>query len=126
MRFRYDKELDAVVEIRPQSNYFEDTPRGPNVISDDIGAGVAGLRAMHRTDKRRFDSKSAFRRDVKDAGLAEVGNEANFESKPASLSKDFYGEKVKAAFEQFDHNYNGTADRVKAEEQRTAWRRNNG
>jgi hypothetical protein len=40
--------------------------------------------------------------------------------------KPDYGQAVKAAYEQFDHNWNGTADRVKAEEQRTAWRRNNG
>ncbi len=123
-RFRYDKDLDEVVEIRPQSNYFEpETPRGPNVISDDIGAGVKGLRAMHRADKRRFDSKSAFRRDVKEAGLAEVGNDDMRGSAPP---KPDYGQVVKNAHDMFTGNYNGIADRVKAEEQQTAWRRNNG
>ena len=69
-RFRYDPDLECLVEIGGNSNFFEEEkPRGPSVISDDIGAGVNGLRAMHRTDKRRFDSKSRFRRDVKEAGL---------------------------------------------------------
>ena len=122
-RFRYDKDLEEMVEIRPQSNFFEEVVRGPNVISDDIGAGVKGLRAMHRADKRRFDSKSAFRRDVKDAGLLEVGNDDMRGSAPP---KPDYGRAVHDAYQQFESNYRGTADRVKAEEQRTAWRRNNG
>ncbi len=112
-RFRYDADLDAVVEIH--NNYFEERPEGPSIISDDIGAGVNGLRAMHRTDKRHFDSKSAFRRDVKDAGLVEVGTERNFESKAIPLPKDHYGQQVKQAFDRFDGNFNGIADRVRNE-----------
>ena len=125
-RYRYDKDLDAVVEIRDGSNYFEERPQGPNVISDDMGAGVNGLRAMYRKDRKHFDSKSAYRIDVKAHGLAEVGNEQNFEAKPATSPKDHYGQVVKRAYDQFDGNYNGMADRVRAEEGRTAWRRNNG
>ena len=124
--FRWDKDMECLVEVRSNSNYYDDTPKGPNVIRDDMGAGVNGLRAMYRKDKKRFDSKSAYRRDVKAHGLAEVGNEQNFESKPAALPKDHYGELVRASYDQFQGNYNGMADRVRAEEQRTAWRRNNG
>jgi hypothetical protein len=117
--------LECLIEVG-KSNYFDERPQGPNVISDDMGAGVNGLRAMYRKDKKHFDSKSAYRLDVKAHGLAEVGNEQNFEARPATSPKDFYGEKVKAAYEQFDGNYRGTADRVKRDEQITQWRRNNG
>ncbi len=125
-RYRYDKDLDAVVEVREGSNYFEERPQGPNVISDDMGAGVNGLRAMYRKDKKHFDSKSRYRADLRAHGLREVGNEQNFADKPATTPKDHYGHLVKRAYDQFDGNYNGMADRVRAEESRTAWRRNNG
>ncbi len=124
--FRWDKDMECLIEVRSDSNYYEDKPKGPNVITDDMGAGVNGLRAMYRQDKKHFDSKSAYRRDVKAHGLAEVGNEQNFESKPAAQPKGFYGERVKQAFDQFDGNHNGMADRVKRDEQITRWRRENG
>jgi hypothetical protein len=120
--FRWDKDMECLVEVRSNSNYFED-PKGPHLISDDMGAGVNGLRAMYRKDKKHFDSKSRYRADVKAHGLEISGNDDMRGSAPP---KPDYGQAVKAAYEQFDHNWNGTADRVKAEEQRTAWRRNNG
>lgn len=123
--FRWDKDMECLVEVRSSSNYFE-APKGPSVIRDDMGAGVNGLRAMYRKDKKRFDSKSAYRADVRAHGLREVGNEQNFESKPAALPKDHYGQIAKQGWDQFDGNHNGMADRVRADEQRTAWRRNNG
>ena len=125
-RYRYDKDLDAVIEIRDGSNYFEERPQGPSVISDTMGQTVNGLRAMYRKDKKHFDSKSRYRADVKAHGLAEVGNEANFQSKEAAKPKDYYGQKVKDAWDQFDGNRNGMADRVRREEQITKWRRENG
>jgi hypothetical protein len=120
--FRWDKDMECLVEVRSNSNYFEE-PKGPHLISDDMGAGVNGLRAMYRKDKKHFDSKSRYRADVKAHGLEISGNDDMRGSAPP---KPDYGQAVKAAYEQFDHNWNGTADRVKAEEQRTAWRRNNG
>ena len=125
-RYRYDADLDAVVEIREGSNYFEETPQGPQVISDTMGDNINGLRAMYRKDKKHFDSKSRYRADVRAHGLREVGNEEHYESKPAALPKDYYGQKVKAAYEQFDGNHNGMADRVRHEERITNWRRQNG
>ena len=122
-RYRYDPDLDAVVEVRAGSNYFvEDTPKGPHVISDSMG-GVNGLRAMYRKDKKHFDSKSRYRADVKAHGLEICGNDDVRGSQPPPPD---YGRVVSDAYQQFDGNYNGTADRVRAEEQRTAWRRNNG
>ncbi len=125
-RFRYDKDLEEMVEIRPQSNYFEEVVRGPNVISDTMGNNINGLRAMYRKDKKHFDSKSRYRADVKAHGLAEVGNEQNFESKPAALPKDHYGRIAERAWDQFAGNHNGMADRVRHEEKITKWRRENG
>lgn len=75
MRFRYDKDMDCIVEIREGSNYFEDKPPAPAVISDlapyraagsDIACGgrrpVIGGRRQHREFLRRN-------------GYVEVGNE---------------------------------------------------
>jgi hypothetical protein len=125
-RLRYDRDMDCMVEIRDQSNYYVDEPKGPTVISDDMGGGVRGVRAMYRKDRKHFDSKSRYKADVKAHGLEIVGNETNFESQPATQPRDMYGSIVSAAYEQFSSNWNGTADRVKAEEQRTRWRRDNG
>ena len=113
--YRWDKDMDCLVEVRGNSNYFEERPQGPSVISDTMGQTVNGLRAMYRKDQKHFDSKSRYRADVKAHGLAEVGNEAHFESKPAALPKDYYGERTRDAYEQFQSNYNGTADRVRNE-----------
>ena len=122
MRMRWDYDFECWVP--KHGNYFvEQTPKGPNVISDTMGSNVNGLRAMYRKDKKHFDSKSRYRADVKAHGLEISGNDDMRGSAPPPPN---YGQAVKAAYEQFDGNYQGMADRVKAEEQRTAWRRNNG
>lgn len=108
-RYRYDADLDAVVEI---GNYFEERPRGPNVIGDDIGAGVKGLR--HMASNKFFDSKSRFRQETKDRGLAEVGNEQNFASAKVSHGRRDYERMAKDAYDQFSSNYGGIADRIKS------------
>ena len=122
--YRFDKDMDCIVEVRAESNYFvEERPKGPQIISDDMCGGVNGLRAMYRKDKKHFDSKSRYRADVRAHGLEICGNDDMRGSAPPPVN---YGQKVKDAYEQFDGNHNGMADRVRAEEQRTAWRRNNG
>ncbi len=45
-RFRYDADLEAVIEIREDGNYFEEKGEAPSVISDDVGAGVNALKHM--------------------------------------------------------------------------------
>lgn len=112
-RYHYDPDLDAVVEIG--GNYFKEAPRGPNVISDDIGAGVNGLRAMHRMDKRRFDSKSGMRKDAAEMGLKPVGDQIDFASTRDRPPRDYYGHQVNDAYQQIQGNWNGTADRLRRE-----------
>lgn len=114
-RFRFDPDLEAVVEIRDDNFFLEGKL---HVITDDIGAGVNGLRAIHRMDKRRFDSKSAMRRDGKEAGLQEVGTETNFASKREAPDRDYYGRQVHDAYQQIQSNWNGTADRLRREKER--------
>jgi len=115
-RFVYDRDLEEVVEVR--GNYFEERGQAPSVISDDIGAGVDGLRVMHRMDGRRTDSKSAYRKDVKEAGLAEVGTERNFASPRERPSADYYGQQVRDAADQLAGNWNGTRDWLQREKER--------
>ena len=122
-RYRYDADLECLVEIGGNANFFEEAPKSPSVISDDMGAGVNGLRAMYRKDRKHFDSKSRYRADVKANGLEISGNDDMRGSAPPPID---YGRAVKDAYERFDGNHNGMADRVRAEEQQTAWRRNNG
>lgn len=105
-RFYYDADLEAVVEIG--ANYFDDTPRTPNVISDDVGAGINGLR--HMASGQHFDSKSRHRAENRARGLEEVGNEQNFASRREHPGADYYGEQVKDARDQIAGNWNGTAD----------------
>ncbi len=125
-RFRWDKDLEEVVEIRPQSNFFEEEkPQGPNVISDTMEGGINGTRAMYRADKKHFDSKSKYRADVRANGLVEVGNERNFESKPPPPDKDRYHKIVKESWDRFDGNHNGTADQVRQAERISTYRRDN-
>lgn len=111
-RYRYDADLDAVVEIR--NNYFEERPAGPSIISDDVGAGVNGLR--HMPSGKSLDGKAAFREADRRAGVECVGTESDFASK--SAPKQDYGRAVKDAFEQFQGNHNGIADRVRNEKLR--------
>ncbi len=69
-------------------------PRNPKhgeaayVISDDLGAGMKGLR--HMATGRRHDSKSAFRADTRASGCQEMGNDVNFNPGPRKFveSKD--------------------------------------
>ncbi len=105
-RFRYDPDLDAVVEIG--SNYFEERPQGPAVISDDVGAGVNGLR--HMPSGKMLDSKAAHRAETKARGLVEVGNEQNFAAKPPGPN---YIDEVRIAKAQWEGDYNGTRDQVR-------------
>lgn len=74
MRYRYDKDLDCLIEVRDRSNYFEASP-GPTIISDiepyrAVASDVAcdGLRPVigGRRQHREFLSRN---------GYVEVGNE---------------------------------------------------
>ncbi len=114
-RYRYDAELDAVVEIRPQSNYFEEKTESAAVISDDVGAGVNGLR--HMPSGRMLDSKSAHRKETKVRGLAEVGNDRMAAQRPKAHPDDYMRQVIKAE-EQIRSNWNGTADWLRSQERK--------
>ena len=118
-RYRYDHDLDAVVPIG--GNFFEEAPQGPSVISDDVGAGVNGLR--HMPTSKMLDSKSAFREADKRSGRECVGNETDFASKPESTPKGYYEGEAKRSLEMFNSNHNGIRDRVMRENEITRYRR---
>lgn len=103
-RFRYDPDLEEVVEIR--GNYFEERGQAPSVISDDLKAGVNGLK--HIPSGKMLDSKSAHYAENKRRGLEHVGNETNFEVKQSAPSAASYIEATKAAAEQIAGDYQGT------------------
>ena len=111
-RYRYDKEMDCLVEIGGNSNYFEEKTESTNVISDNLGVGVNGLR--HMPSGKMLDSKSAHRRETKARGLEEIGNETNFGSKSKEDPRA-YGQMVKDAADQIAGNYQGVADRLARE-----------
>lgn len=48
--------------------------RGPQVISDYTGGGIDGIKSM--ADGKYYDSKSAYRKELKRQGLVELGNDA--------------------------------------------------
>lgn len=105
-RFYYDPDMDAVIERG--SNYFDETPRGPNVISDDVGAGVNGLQ--HMASGLMLDSKSRHRAENRARGLVEVGDQTDFASKRERPTADDYGRMAKDAHDQIAGNWNGTRE----------------
>lgn len=113
--YRYDADLDAVVEVHSNANYFEERPQGPSIISDDLGAGVNGLR--NHADGRMYDGKSAFRQATRDAGCVEVGNEVQ-RQKPPETPKHEIAETIKRAFEEERQFGSDTAKRAKMMERR--------
>ena len=83
-RFRYDKDLEAVVEIRDSSNYFEEKADTPSVISDDLGTkGV-----FNHADMKTYDSKSRYYGAVKAAGCEIMGNDTRIRGGARKRSDD--------------------------------------
>lgn len=105
-RFHYDPDLEAVVEIG--SNYFEERGQAPSVISDDLKAGVNGLK--HLPSGKMIDSKSGHYRENRARGLEHVGNETDYAVKREKVSPDYYTREVLDAKAQIAGNHNGTAD----------------
>ena len=118
-RYRYDEKADMFYEVG--SNYFDERKEGPAVISDDVGAGVNGLR--HMPSGQYFDSKSRHRAENRARGLEEVGNETNFASAPTVARMT--PEHVHIAKQQIEGNYNGTRDwlRHRDETRSGEWRK---
>ena len=116
-RYRYDAELDCLVEIGGNSNFFEERDQAPAVISDDVGGGVNGLR--HMPSGKMLDSKSAHRRETRARGLEEIGNETNFASQRVYPKSDEYARAAIDAQQQIEGNWNGTADWLARQRERS-------
>lgn len=95
--FRYDAAVEMVYEVG--ANYFEERPEsGPAIITDDLKAGINGLR--NHADGRMYDSKSGFTKAVRRAGCEIVGNEAP-DVKPRELiGRREIGETIKRSIEE--------------------------
>ena len=104
-RFRWDRDLECLVEVG-RSNYFEERGTAPAVISDDVGAGVNGLR--HMPSGKMLDSKSQHRQETKARGLEEVGSERKFASQREPMKADAYTRMVMDARDQIAGDWNGT------------------
>ena len=75
-RFRYDKDLGELVEIRDSSNYFDDTPKGPNLIRDINGYRAIGADVASEGKRPWIGSRSEHRDYLRRNGYVETGNEA--------------------------------------------------
>jgi len=95
-RYRYDEAADMMYEVG--ANYFEERKEGPAVISDDLGAGINGLR--NHADGRMYDGKSAFRKGTRAAGCVEIGTGDTTVKPPELISRREIGETLKRAYEE--------------------------
>ena len=95
-RYRYDKDMECLVEIRDGANFYEETPKGPMIIRDiepyravasDIACGgkrpVISGRRQHREFLRRN-------------GYVETGNEAPVHRSDAPSPREGQRERVEA------------------------------
>jgi hypothetical protein len=72
-RFRYDPDLDTLVEIG--DNYFEPRPPGPYVMSDIPEYRTAAGDVAHDGKRVRIGSRSRHREFLRDNRYVEVGND---------------------------------------------------
>lgn len=75
-RYRYDKDLDAIVEIRDGSNFFEEKPpKGPALIRDIDGYRAVGADVASEGKRPWIGSRSEHRDYLRRNGYVETGNE---------------------------------------------------
>jgi hypothetical protein len=99
-RFKYDKDLDCLVEIRPQANYFEEeTPKGPTLIPDTLPGGVNGTQSP--LDRKHYDSKSAYYGHVRDRGLA-IDEPGMVHAKPVTPFREYERAAADAHYGRFN------------------------
>lgn len=80
-----DKQAIVIHEKRPPHKPIEfKKQRAPNVISDDLG--LKGV--LNHADGKLYDSKSEYKKSVKEAGLEILGNDAPRDCKPAEPKID--------------------------------------
>lgn len=74
-RFRYDKDMDCMVEVREGANYYEDKPKAPTVISDLAPYRAAGSDVACGGRRPMIDGRRQHREFLSRNGYVEVGNE---------------------------------------------------
>ena len=75
-RYRYDKDLDAIVEIRDRSNFFEEEkPKGPALIKDIEPYRAMGADVALKGGRPVIGSRSEHRQYLRRNGYVETGNE---------------------------------------------------
>lgn len=84
-------------EIKPE---YVERRQSAYVQSDCMGEGVQGIKSM--ADGKLYDSKSAYRKSLKEKGLVELGNDAPVVGKgpEASISERELKQDIKTAIEQ--------------------------
>lgn len=97
-RYRYDRDLGAVVEIRDGSNYFEE-PRGPHIIRDIEPYRTVAADVANEGKRSVIGSRSRHRAFLRDNGYVEVGNERMKPRQRIPLSKERRIEDIKRAIE---------------------------
>lgn len=92
----------AIVNGKAKRVEYEkvETRKGPQVISDYAGKDINGIQSM--ADGKYYDSKSEYRRSLKEKGLVELGNDAPTVGKgpEASISERELKHDIKTAIEQ--------------------------
>jgi len=104
MRFRYDRDLGCVVEVRDLPNYFEEQEKRSHLAAPMVMRDIAEYRTVASDvasgDKRiTISSRSRHRTFLRDNGLVEVGNERLKPRKPIPLSRQKRREDIKRAVE---------------------------
>lgn len=97
-RYRYDKDMDCIVEIRDGSNWLAEQPaRGPQIIRDLQPYKTAAGDVANNGNRTVIGGRRQHREFLKRNGLVEVGNEAPKARKPIRLSKKERVEDIKRA-----------------------------
>jgi hypothetical protein len=75
MRFRYDKDLDAVIPVTDGSNFYESPPQGPQIMRDIPGYTTVAGDIANDGKRVHIGSRSRHREFLKDNNYTEVGND---------------------------------------------------
>jgi len=94
--------LDAIAcgKVKQIEQEVVERRRAAYVQTDCMGEGAQGIQSM--ADGKLYDSKSAYRRSLKEKGLVELGNDAPTKGKgpEASISERELKHDIKTAIEQ--------------------------
>lgn len=75
-RYRYDKDMECIVEVRDGSNFFEeDKPKGPTIIKDIEGYKTVAGDIANNGERVYIGSRSEHKAFLRRNNLIEVGND---------------------------------------------------